>query len=113
MCDKGLFASFVLTAPYPAEKSADPQRLELFQKLDRSPLGPSVRKNQAGRSGLVTLASGRLTNEIYILRKLTETQGGTFIGYSRRLRRIVNRFAMLPAATWRLGKGFSHCCGFQ
>ena len=65
-------------------------------------------KMKEAGNGLVTIASGRLSNEdLFNLRKLTEAQGGLFIGYSRMAGGdVVNRYGMLPGSNLgALGKG--------
>ena len=72
------------------------------------------KKSNRPAAGLVTLASGRLTNEdIFNLRKLTEAQGGTFVGYSRMAGGdVVNRYGMQPGSNLgNLGKGSVDRCG--
>ncbi|GAP22209.1 NADH-quinone oxidoreductase subunit NuoG [Leptolinea tardivitalis] len=100
MCDKGRFAYHFADSPDRLKNPLIRKGSELFQTTWTEALSAASEKIKQAGSGLVTLASGRLTNEdIYNLRKLTETQGGTFIGYSRMAGgEIVNRFGMLPGS---------------
>ena len=108
MCDKGRFA-------YHFADSPDRLKSPLVRKNDAltetgwdEALGMAAGKLKEAGSGLVTLASGRLSNEdLFNLRKLTEAQGGLFVGYSRMAGGdVVNRYGMQPGSNLgSLGKG--------
>ncbi len=108
MCDKGRFAYHFADSPDRLKKPLIRKGSALVEtdwEYARSTAAEELK--QAG-SGLVTLASGRLTNEdLFNLRKLTEAQGGIFIGYSRMSGGdIVNRYGLPPGSNLGdLGKG--------
>jgi NADH-quinone oxidoreductase subunit G len=108
MCDKGRFAYHFADSPDRLKKPLVRKGSDLVESSwDEAFTAAADKLKQAG-SSLVTLASGRLTNEdLYNLRKLTEAQGGTFIGYSRMSGGdVVNRYGMPPGSNLgQLGKG--------
>jgi NADH-quinone oxidoreductase subunit G len=108
MCDKGRFA-------YHFADSSDRLKSPMVRKGDTlteagwdEAINMAAAKLKEAGSGLVTIASGRLSNEdLFNLRKLTEAQGGLFIGYSRMAGGdVVNRYGMMPGSNLgSLGKG--------
>ncbi len=108
MCDKGRFAYHFADNPDRLLKPQARKGGTMTETGWDDALTSAADQIREAGSGLVTLASGRLTNEdIFNLRKLTEAQGGTFIGYSRMAGgHVVNRFGMPPGSNLaNLGKG--------
>jgi NADH-quinone oxidoreductase subunit G len=108
MCDKGRFAYHFVDSPDRLKKPLIRSGIELKETAWEDALKLAADKIKQAGSSLVTIASGRLTNEdIFNLRKLTEAQGGTFVGYSRMSGGdMVNRFGMAPGSNLgSLGKG--------
>ena len=108
MCDKGRFAYHFVDSPDRLRKPLVRTGKELKETGWDEALKEAAEKIKQAGTSLVTLASGRLTNEdIFTLRKLTEAQGGTFVGYSRMAGGdLVNQFGMAPGSNLgSLGKG--------
>ncbi|NMB54515.1 MAG: NADH-quinone oxidoreductase subunit NuoG [Leptolinea sp.] len=108
ICDKGRFAYHFTDSPQRLKTPQVRMGNELIETGWEEALSTAADYFQKAGSGLVTLAGGRLTNEdIFNLRRLTEAQGGTFIGYSRMGGgEIVNRYGLLPGSNLgSLGKG--------
>jgi NADH-quinone oxidoreductase subunit G len=108
MCDKGRFAYHFVDSSERLRKPLVRIGSELRETGKDEALKTAADKIKQAGTSLVTLASGRLTNEdIFTLRKLTEAQGGTFVGYSRMAGGdLVNQFGMAPGNNLgSLGKG--------
>ncbi len=108
MCDKGRFAYHFADSPDRLKAPLMRVDSDLVEAGWEEALGAAAAKIKAAGSSLVTLVSGRLTNEdLFNLRKLTESQGGKFIGYSRMAGGdVVNRYGMQPGSNLgNLGKG--------
>ncbi|MEI8131246.1 MAG: NADH-quinone oxidoreductase subunit NuoG [Leptolinea sp.] len=108
MCDKGRFAYHFVESPDRLKKPLMRSGAELKETSWEEALSQTATKIKQAGSSLVTIASGRLTNEdIFNLRKLTEVQGGTFVGYSRMAGGdLVNHFGMTSGSNLgNLGKG--------
>ncbi len=108
MCDKGRFAYHFADSPERLKSPLVRKSGELSQTGWDEALSLAAGKIKEAGTGLITLASGRLSNEdLYNLRGLTDAQGGKFIAYSRMAGGdIVNRFGMQPGSNLaNLGKG--------
>jgi len=108
MCDKGRFAYHFADSPDRLKKPLVRSGSELKESGWDEALNLAAEKIKQAGTSLVTVASGRLTNEdIFNLRELTEKQGGTFVGYSRMAGGdLVNRYGMAPGSNLGdLGKG--------
>jgi NADH-quinone oxidoreductase subunit G len=108
ICDKGRFAYHFADSPDRLKSPLVRKGENLTEAGWDEALNFAAGKLKEAGSGLVTLASGRLSNEdLYNLRKLTESQGGLFIGYSRMAGGdVVNRYGMQPGSNLgSLGKG--------
>jgi NADH-quinone oxidoreductase subunit G len=108
MCDKGRFAYHFVDSPDRLRKPSVRRDAELKETGWDDALNLAAEKIKQAGSSLVTIASGRLTNEdIFNLRKLTEGQDGTFVGYSRMAGGdLVNHFGMAQGSNLgSLGKG--------
>lgn len=98
MCDKGRFAYHFADSPDRLKTPLVRSDSGLKETGWDDALEAAAAEIREAGSGLVTLASGRLTNEdLFNLRQLTEAQGGTFIGYSRMAGGdIANHYGMQP-----------------
>jgi NADH-quinone oxidoreductase subunit G len=108
MCDKGRFAYHFVDSPDRLYKPKIRSGADLVETNLADALTVAAEKIKQSGSSLVTIAGGRLTNEdIYNLRKLTESIGGTFVGYSRMAGGdLVNRYGMSSGSNLgSLGKG--------
>jgi NADH-quinone oxidoreductase subunit G len=108
MCDKGRFAYHFADAPDRLKNPFVRKGDALAETTWDEALNLAAGKLIEAGPGLVTIASGRLSNEdLFNLRKLTEAQGGLFIGYSRMAGGdVVNRYGMQPGNNLgNLGKG--------
>lgn len=100
MCDKGRFAYHFADSPERLKKPLVREGSKLVETGWDEALYAAAEKIKQAGNGLVTLASGRLTNEdLFNLRKMTASRGGTFIGYSRMAGgEVVNRYGMPPGS---------------
>ncbi len=108
LCDKGRFAYHFADSPGRLKIPLMRKESTLVEAGWEEALDMAAARIKEAGDGLVTLASGRLSNEdLFNLRRLTEAQGGTFIGYSRMAGGdIVNRFGVSPGSNLGdLGKG--------